>query len=125
MLRDPELGAGEGHDAGSGATAGAPVDSGRKAALMATLIGEDGSARDLRPADVRRGFTLPELYVALQCDVVEAVRLNNGRILVIDENGKLVGRPVNELATLLTRGVLQPHDVVVGPALLCSRLEFQ
>jgi hypothetical protein len=92
---------------------------------MATLILEDGSAKDMRPADLKQGFTLPELYAALQCDVVEAVRLKNGRILVIDENGKLVGRPVNELATMLARGVLQTHDVIVGPALLCSRLEFQ
>jgi hypothetical protein len=92
---------------------------------MATLILEDGSAKDIRPADLKQGFTLTELYAALRCDVVEAVRLTNGRILVVDENGKLVGRPVNELATMLARGVLQAHDVIVGPALLCTRLEFK
>jgi hypothetical protein len=92
---------------------------------MATLILEDGSARDVRPADLKRGFTLAELYAALRCEVVEAVRLRNGRILVVDENGKLVGRPVNELATMLARGVLQADDVIVGPALLCSGQEFQ
>jgi hypothetical protein len=92
---------------------------------MATLIFEDGSAKDIRPADLKQGFTLTELYAALGCDVVEAVRLRNGRILVVDENGKLVGRPVNELATMLARGVLQAHDVIVGPALLCTRLEFK
>ncbi len=92
---------------------------------MATLIREDGGAKDLMPADLKQGFTLAELYAVLGCDVVEAVRLKNGRILVIDENGKLVGRPVNELATMLARGVLQAHDVIVGPALLCTRQEFQ
>jgi hypothetical protein len=91
---------------------------------MATLIGEDGSAKDLQPANLRQGFTLAELYAVLGCDVVEVVRLRN-RILVIDENGKLVGRPVNAFATMLARGVLQPDDYIVGPALLCSRQEFQ
>jgi hypothetical protein len=92
---------------------------------MATLILEDGSARDVTPADLKQGFSLAELYAELRCDVVEVVRLRNGRLLVIDENGKLVGRPVNELATVLARGVLQAHDVIVGPALLCSLQEFR
>jgi hypothetical protein len=126
LLGDPDLGVGEDRAAGSGSPAGAAADPGRAATLMATLIREDGSATDMRPADLKRGFTLAELYSALGCEVIETVTLRNGRILVIDELGKLGGgRPVNELATLLTRDVLQPHDVIVGPALLCSRLEFR
>jgi Domain of unknown function (DUF3846) len=125
VLGDPDLGVGEDRAAGSGSTAGAPADPGREAELMATLLREDGSASNVVPADRKRGFMLTELYGLLKCDLVEAVQLPNGRILVVDENGKLAGRPVNELATMLTRGVLQPHDLVVGPALICSRLEFQ
>jgi len=49
----------------------------------------------------------------------------DGRLLLIDENGKLVGREVNDVATNLARTVLQAHDVIVGPALLCSRREFK
>jgi hypothetical protein len=92
---------------------------------MATLILEDGRESTMTPANAKTGFTLAELYSAIGCDVVEVMRLRDGRLLVIDENGKLVGREVNELATHLARAVLQTHDVIVGPALLCSRREFK
>ncbi len=58
---------------------------------MATLILEDGRENTVTPANPKQGFTLAELYSALGCNVVEAVRLRDGRFLVIDENGKLVG----------------------------------
>jgi len=92
---------------------------------MATLILEDGRESTVTPANAKQGFTLAELYSAIGCDVVEVVRLRDGRLLVIDENGKLVGREVNDLATTLARAVLQVHDVIVGPALLCSQREFR
>ena len=92
---------------------------------MATLILEDGRERTVTPANAKQGFTLAELYSALGCNVVEVVRLRDGRFLVIDENGKLVGREVNDAATTLARSVLQVHDVTVGPARLCSSREFQ
>jgi len=92
---------------------------------MATLILEDGRERTVTPANATQGFTLAELYSAIGCDVVEVVWLRDGRLLLIDENGKLVGREVNDVATNLARAVLQAHDVIVGPALLCSRREFQ
>jgi hypothetical protein len=92
---------------------------------MATLILEDGRERTVTPANAKQGFTLAELYSALGCNVVEVVRLRDGQLLVIDENGKLVGREVNDAATTLARPLLQAHDVIVGPALLCSRPEFK
>jgi hypothetical protein len=69
---------------------------------MATVILEDGRESTVTPANAKQGFTL-----------------------VIDENGKLVGREVNDVATTLARAVLQVHDVIVGPALLCSGREFK
>ena len=74
----------------------------------------------MTPANGKKGFTLAELYSAIGCDVVEVVWLGDGRLLLIDENGKLVGREVNDVATSLARAVLQAHDVIVGPAILCS-----
>jgi len=92
---------------------------------MATLILEDGRERTVTPANAKQGFTLAELYSAIGCDVVEVVWLGDSRLLLIDENGKLVGREVNAVATNLARPVLQAHDVIVGPAILCSSWEFK
>jgi hypothetical protein len=92
---------------------------------MGMLIHEDGSERTVTPANKRAGFTLAELYAALRCRVIEVVWLQDGWILVVDQNGKLDRRPVNDRATNLARSVLQPHDVIVGPAILCSRQEFK
>jgi hypothetical protein len=92
---------------------------------MAMLIFEDGSAKDVTPADLKRGCTLAELYSELGCDVVEVLWLQSNRRLVIDENGKIADRQVDELATALAREVLQAEDVIVGPAILCSRQEFR
>jgi hypothetical protein len=92
---------------------------------MGILIREDGSERTVTPANKRAGFTLAELYAALQCRVIEVVWLRDGWLLVVDENGKLDRRPVNDRATNLARQVLQAYDMIVGPALLCSQQKFK
>jgi len=57
----------------------------------------------------------------------EIVRLNNGELLLIDEEGKLKNYSVNRLATSLAHlhEAIYPHDCIVGDALLFEENEFE
>ena len=59
--------------------------------------------------------------------MAEVVRLNNGEILFIDEEGKLKNYPVNEQATSLAHlhDAIYPHDCIVGDALLFDENQFE
>jgi hypothetical protein len=57
----------------------------------------------------------------------EIVRLNNGELLFIDEEGKLKNYPINKIATSLAHlnEAIYPHDCIVGDALLFEENEFE
>lgn len=59
--------------------------------------------------------------------LAEVVRLNNGSLLLIDEEGKLKNYPINKTATDLAHlnEVIYPHDCIVGDALLFDENEFE
>jgi hypothetical protein len=59
--------------------------------------------------------------------LAEVVRLNNGSLLLIDEEGKLKNYPINKIATSLAHlnEVIYPHDCIVGDALLFDENEFE
>jgi hypothetical protein len=59
--------------------------------------------------------------------MAEVVRLNNGELLLIDEEGKLKNYSVNGLATSLAHlhEAIYPHDCIVGDALLFDENKFE
>ena len=68
-----------------------------------------------------RYFTLAELYEHTECSMVEAVTLEDGRLMWFDEEGKFASppKPVNMAATmLLAQAGGVPGDFVVGPVLI-------
>jgi len=69
---------------------------------MAIIIPADVKLplRDVAPKN-GRDFQLTQLYELLSCDMIEIRRLADGRIMVLDEEGKLTDKPRNERATLL------------------------
>ncbi len=91
---------------------------------MATLIMENGEQLLVLPKDKKKGFSLEEMYGALDCDMVEMRHIENtGQIVLMDEEGKGRNRDINPTATalLFPRG----GDVVVGPVLVCDHGELQ
>lgn len=86
---------------------------------MATLILQDGTTLDILPEGKR--FTLSELQ-KLVGGYIECIRLSDGSCLVVDEEGKPKGLPINAQATLLAQ---LPGDFVVGPAVRLSAKEQQ
>ncbi len=66
------------------------------------LIEENGDINEVTPIEPSKGFQLKELYAMLQCDMVEVVELQDGRLMVIDEESKLKNNPgINKKATEL------------------------
>lgn len=59
--------------------------------------------------------------------LAEIVRLNNGFIFLIDEEGKLKNYSINKEATGMAHlnESIYPHDFLVGDALLLDENEFE
>jgi Domain of unknown function (DUF3846) len=93
---------------------------------MATLIKVDGTEAELRPRN-GRDFRLQELYAALGCTTVEPIYLDDGRVMLTDEDGLLMGRPVNRQATEIVGpkvDMITAAGAIVGDVLICSRGEL-
>ena len=71
-------------------------------------------------------FTFEELYPVLGCDTIEIVRFDDGRRLLIDESGKISGKPMNDQATFeaVVAGAIMDSDFISGHAVLCSEDEL-
>ncbi len=89
---------------------------------MATVLYVDGTRAPVAPRSAP-SFTLEELQ-ALVGGYIEVVALRDGRLLVLNEEGKLEGFPYNEQATALARDCLFPGDFIVGTAVLVSEEEL-
>jgi hypothetical protein len=99
----------------------------RPAEGAAMLLGLDGSLRELRPDKGRKTFGGDQLRQALAVQYIDVHCPQHGPyegyMLVFDDEGKNLGRPINPLATAawfetypLDR--YSPVDVVAGPVLL-------
>ncbi len=66
--------------------------------------------RDVAPKNGET-FQLPQLYELLSCTTIDILHLADGRIMVLDDEGKLTGKPRNERATRLA-GFASPRQVV-------------
>jgi hypothetical protein len=96
---------------------------------MAKLLKFDGTTEIVVPADLASGFSLEELYILIGCEMVEAIYLDDGTVMVIDEEGKLRAGFEERHNTRATRllelagGML--GDFITGNALICTMQEFQ
>jgi len=76
--------------------------------------------------DLDFGPKLDELQKAVG-GYIELVRLNNGRGMYINEEGKIEGLPMNDKATKLAHEhkAIFENDVIVGDAVLMSPEEMR
>ena len=61
---------------------------------------------------------LDDYYSLIGCDVIELIRLDDGREMIIDEEGKLNGAKANPTATKEASGRLFPGDWISGIAVI-------
>lgn len=88
---------------------------------MATLIQANGTMKDVKPS--KKAFTLEELQQMVGGDI-ETLSLRNGKILIVNEEGKLRKLPFNREATNLFWEDRGGSDVIVGDAVLCTLAEM-
>ena len=80
---------------------------------MAQIIKADGTKIDVTPKN-GTDFQLSELQEVVG-GYIEIVETIDKQIMVVNEEGKLIGLPFNEEATRLVR-----YDVIVGDVLVCA-----
>jgi hypothetical protein len=89
---------------------------------MATLIDADGTETRVSPRNAKKGFTLEELYLLLDCATVQMIEVGEGSMMWMDEDGKY--RPElrrNNRGTALLQNVGgAPDDYVVGTILITN-----
>ena len=89
---------------------------------MATIISHHGEEYHTHPNN-GEAFTLDELQSVVG-GYIELIHLPFGRIMVINEEGKLHGLPFNRAATEHAKAALH-NDVIVGTVLICAPGEIE
>lgn len=96
---------------------------------MAIVLRPDGTTATAYPKDVRNGFSLEELYALIggDCDCIDVVRLFDGGLMVVDDEGRRKELPPNPKASLLywTGRVGDKRYFIVGTVLIGSKREIQ
>lgn len=81
---------------------------------MSDTIITTTTTRAVSPDDASKGYTLKELCRLLGCEMIEIISAPNGMILVVDEEGRLAGKPLNPAASRIA------GQHIVGDALYCD-----
>lgn len=87
---------------------------------MAQLIRADGTTEEIKPTDGCK-FSLAEMQT-LVGGYIELAGTHDGRILVLDEEGKLKDKRTNSIATALYK--YGSHDQIVGDVIVGTDLEI-
>ena len=85
---------------------------------MAEILKVDGTRITVEPEN-GRSFKLKQLQ-GIVGGYIEIIHLRDGRLMVINEEGKLKALLLNETATALARGAIFPDDYVAGDVLVCD-----
>jgi hypothetical protein len=88
---------------------------------MATLIHPSGKIEAITPTN-GTPFTAHEIHTLVD-GLLECLALPDGRLMWIDEEGKLKRKLTNVVATLMALDVLLHGDVIVGDAVITTRAE--
>ena len=84
----------------------------------AQLISVDGTRRDLTPKNGKTFKFVGEAYDLIGARMIQICETHDGRLLLVDEEGKLTGKPINVAATALyAYGAVDP---IVGDAIVCD-----
>lgn len=87
---------------------------------MATIIYSNGTETEVSPAN-GTDFKLEELQKIVG-GYIEVLNLNDGRIMVVNEEGKIQGLDLNVIATYIYG---RHTDCVVGNVLVCKSDEVR
>ena len=88
--------------------------------MNASLIRTDGCGELIMPEN-EKNFSLEEIqkYVG---GYIEIIYLEGDMIMVVNEEGKVMGMDINPIATFIAHenNAIRPHDCIVGDAVICE-----
>ena len=90
---------------------------------MAELIKADGQRQKVEPKNGEK-FKLEELQGYVD-GYIEAIFLDDDTVMVVNEEGKLLGLPYNQLASIKFLQAKGYHEPIVGDVLVCKRNQMQ
>ena len=85
---------------------------------MATIYKAHGEVIEIEPRN-GKDFQLEELQ-AIVSGYIEIINLADGRLIVLNEEGKLNGLAINWNATKIYRESFYTDDFIVGDVLICN-----
>lgn len=89
-----------------------------KEKIMAEIIKANGERESIEPKN-GKDFKLDELREIVN-GWVEVVWLPNDKIMIVNEDGKLLDLPINQEATTIYQKTFGFNDMIVGDVLLCD-----
>lgn len=90
---------------------------------MAKIYKANGEIIDIEPKN-GKDFKCKELNEIVGGHF-ELVNLLFDRFMVVNEEGKLMGLPINEKATTIFQTELGPYDIIVGDCLVCKTSQIK
>lgn len=90
---------------------------------MASIIKADGTFSPFACAGENGTATLEDLQAAVG-GYIEVLRLLDGRWLILNEDAKLMGHAVNDVATQMARPRVRENDFIVGTVVLLESDQF-
>ena len=88
---------------------------------MATLIKSNGETLEVTPKD-KKSFQLEELQ-KYEGGLIEIVKTKLGKPMIINEEGKIEGLPLNQIASEIYQ--YSEYDFIVGDVLICEPNEIE
>ena len=85
--------------------------------MLSTIIKTDGTRHNIKPKN-KTDFQLDELQEIVE-GYIEIVPLSKTQIMVVNEEGHMLKKPYNHLATL-TAYMSGIRDIIVGNVLVCD-----
>lgn len=90
---------------------------------MAKIIKANGEIVEVSPNN-GVDFKLEELQTIVN-GYIEIVWMPNDEIMVVNEEGKLMDLPLNEIATTIYRNAFGYCDSIVGDVLICNNNQVE
>lgn len=87
--------------------------------MKAQVIKVDGTIVEVEPKN-GTDFSLEEMYEHTGCSMVQFANAKDGRMMIVDEEGKMFGKEINQAATKLYQYGEHPGYELVGDILICS-----
>jgi len=87
--------------------------------MKAQVIKANGTVTEVEPSN-GTDFSLAEMYEHTGCNMIQIVASKDGRMIIVDEEGKMNGKQINKKATDIYEHGNHPGWEIVGDALVCN-----